>query len=141
MSIVYTGGTFDLFHSGHVNLLKRCKDIAGNGLVVVSLNTSEFIEKYKGTPPVCSDDERFAVVSACMYVDEVVWNIGGSDSKIAIEMVSPDYIVIGSDWAKKDYYSQMNFTQEWLDKKGIGLVYVPYTKNVSSTDIKKRISK
>lgn len=141
MNIVYTGGTFDLFHSGHVNLLKRCKEIAGNGIVVVSLNTSEFIEKYKGVAPVCSDEERFAVVSACMYVDEVVWNVGGQDSKIAIEMVSPDYIVIGSDWAKKDYYKQMGFDQEWLDERGIGLVYVPYTKTISSTDIKKRLGK
>lgn len=142
MSIVYTGGTFDLFHSGHVNLLKRCKDIAGiNGTVVVSLNTDDFIKQYKGLPPVCSDEERLSVVQSCRYVDEVLWNVGGKDSKIAIEMVSPDYIVIGSDWAKKDYYAQMNFTQEWLDEKGIGLVYVPYTKAVSSTDIKKRINK
>ena len=59
MSIVYTGGTFDLFHSGHVNLLKRCKDLAGDwGSVVVSLNTDEFIQQYKGKPPVCSTEER-----------------------------------------------------------------------------------
>jgi glycerol-3-phosphate cytidylyltransferase len=45
MAVVYTGGTFDLFHSGHVNLLRRCSEI---GTVVVSLNTDEFIEKYKG---------------------------------------------------------------------------------------------
>ena len=51
MPIVYTGGTFDLFHSGHVNLLKRCKDIAGsNGKVIVSLNQNDFIKKYKGKP-------------------------------------------------------------------------------------------
>ncbi len=43
MNVIYTGGTFDLFHSGHVNLLKRCREVAGNGLVVVSLNTDDFI--------------------------------------------------------------------------------------------------
>ena len=48
MPIVYTGGTFDLFHSGHVNLLKKCKEVAGiNGKVIVSLNTDEFIKKAK----------------------------------------------------------------------------------------------
>lgn len=140
MSIVYTGGTFDLFHSGHVNLLKRCKDVAGQyGSVVVSLNTDAFIQEYKGKPPVCSDAEREAVLLSCRYVDEVIMNVGGKDSRIAIEMVQPDYILIGSDWAKKDYYAQMGFDQDWLDERGIGLVYVPYTKEISSTKIKGRM--
>lgn len=140
MSIVYTGGTFDLFHSGHVNLLKKCKEVAGSyGSVVVSLNTDAFIQEYKGKPPVCSDAERKAVLLSCKYVDEVVMNVGGKDSKIAIEMVKPDYILVGSDWAKKDYYTQMGFDQDWLDERGIGLIYVPYTKEISSTSIKGRM--
>jgi glycerol-3-phosphate cytidylyltransferase len=141
-SIVYTGGTFDLFHSGHVNLLKRCREIAGeDGWVVASVNKGDFIEKFKGNPPVCSDVERAAVVLACQYVDEVVFNLGGEDSKISIELANPDYIVVGSDWAKKDYHAQMQFTQEWLDERGIGLVYVPYSRDISSTEIKRRMSK
>lgn len=140
MSIIYTGGTFDLFHSGHVNLLKRCKELAGQlGIVVVSLNTDEFIQQYKGKPPVCNTEERTAVLEACRYVDEVVLNVGGADSKIAIEIVKPDYIVIGSDWAKKDYYAQMGFSQDWLDERGIGLVYVPYTQTISTTKLKGRM--
>jgi glycerol-3-phosphate cytidylyltransferase len=140
MSIVYTGGTFDLFHSGHVNLLKKCREVAGqDGLVVVSLNTDAFIKEYKGKPPVCSDAEREAVLRACKYVDQVVMNVGGKDSRIAIEIVQPDYILIGSDWAKKDYYAQMGFDQDWLDERGIGLIYVPYTKDISSTNIKGRM--
>jgi glycerol-3-phosphate cytidylyltransferase len=140
MSVVYTGGTFDLFHSGHVNLLQRCKDIAGDlGTVVVSLNTDEFILEYKGKAPACTYEERKAVLEACQYVDKVVPNLGGTDSKISIQISEPDYIVIGSDWAQKDYYKQMSFDQEWLDSRGIGLVYVPYTKHVSSTTIKNRI--
>jgi glycerol-3-phosphate cytidylyltransferase len=140
MSIVYTGGTFDLFHSGHVNLLKRCREVAGQyGSVVVSLNTDAFIEEYKGKPPVCSDAEREAVLLSCRYVDEVIMNVGGKDSRISIDMVKPDYILIGSDWAKKDYYAQMGFDQDWLDERGIGLIYVPYTKEISSTSIKGRM--
>jgi glycerol-3-phosphate cytidylyltransferase len=139
MNKVYTGGTFDLFHSGHVNLLKRCREIAGNGEVIVSLNTDEFIEKYKNKRPICSYEERKYVLESCRYVDCVIPNVGGLDSKISIMMVEPNYIVIGSDWAKKNYYDQMNFTQEWLDSKNIGLIYVPYTKEISSTEIKKRL--
>jgi glycerol-3-phosphate cytidylyltransferase len=139
MNVVYTGGTFDLFHSGHVNLLKRCREIAGDGLVVVSLNTDDFILQFKNKKPVCSEDERAEVLLACRYVDRVVMNVGGADSKIAIDQVQPNYIVVGSDWAEKDYYSQMSFDQSWLDERGIGLVYVPYTKTISSTAIKGRM--
>ncbi len=138
--IVYTGGTFDLFHAGHVRLLKRCKELAGpGGEVVVSLNTDEFIESYKGKPPICSFEERAEALEACRYVDRVIPNVGGSDSTIAISQVAPDLIVIGSDWARRDYYTQMGFTQDWLDELGIGLAYIPYTQGVSSSEIKARI--
>jgi glycerol-3-phosphate cytidylyltransferase len=136
MPVVYTGGTFDLPHKGHYRLLKRAAEI---GTVVVALNTDEFIQSYKGRPPVLSYEERKEALLACRWVDEVVPNVGGTDSKIAIEMVQPDYIIIGSDWARKDYYLQMSFTQDWLDKRGIGLIYVPYTEGISTTDIKNRM--
>lgn len=139
-NIVYTGGTFDLFHSGHVNLLKRCREVAGiDGKVVVSLNTDDFIWQFKNKRPVCSELERSEVLLSCRYVDEVVMNVGGQDSKIAIDLVKPNYIVVGSDWAEKDYYLQMSFDQRWLNSRGIGLVYVPYTNSISSTLIKSRI--
>jgi glycerol-3-phosphate cytidylyltransferase-like family protein len=72
-------------------------------------------------------------------VRSVIPNEGGSDSKPAILSVKPDIIAIGDDWAKKDYYKQMNFTQEWLEEQGIVLVYIPYTRGISSSDIRKRI--
>ena len=135
---VYTGGTFDLFHSGHVNFLKRCQQIAGmDGQVVVALNTDRFIYDYKKKKPVLSFDQRKDVLESCKYVSEVVANVGGSDSKKTIEMVeSVDVIAIGSDWARKDYYAQMEFNQDWLDEKNISLIYIPYTKGISSTFIK-----
>ena len=74
-----------------------------------------------------------------MYVNEVIPNTGGRDSRPAIEKIKPDFIVVGSDWAKKDYYAQMGFTQKWLDDRGITLVYVPYTEGISSTILKERL--
>lgn len=133
----YTGGTFDCFHNGHVNFLRQCKAIADK--VVVSLNTDEFIKSYKGAGPIYSYEERKKVLEGCRYVDRVVPNIGGADSKPAILQVKPDFVIIGSDWAGKDYYKQMQFTQEWLDEQGIVLIYVPYTVNISTTDIKRRL--
>jgi glycerol-3-phosphate cytidylyltransferase len=133
---VYTGGTFDLLHAGHINFLKRCAEL---GSVTVSLNEDEFIEKYKGKRPIMSYREREAVLLGCRWVDRVVPNLGGIDSRISIALDSPDLIVIGSDWARRDYYAQMGFDQDWLDERGIGLCYIPYTQGISSTAIKERL--
>jgi glycerol-3-phosphate cytidylyltransferase len=133
---VYTGGTFDLFHSGHSNFLARCAEL---GEVIVSLNTDEFIEAYKGKAPIISYSDREAVLRSCRSVSEVIPNFGGADSKPSIEMIQPDIIAIGSDWARRDYYAQMGFDQDWLDARGISLIYIPYTEGISSTAIKARL--
>lgn len=107
--------------------------------MTVSLNTDEFIETYKGKPPVMSFAEREAVLLACRYVDAVIPNWGCEDSTIAIDLVKPDLVIIGSDWARRDYYKQMRFDQDWLDERGISLCYIPYTDGISTTELKKRI--
>lgn len=141
MARVYTGGTFDLFHSGHVDLLRVCRDLAGpTGEVIVALNTDDFVEEYKGSKPACSFNEREAVLGACRFVDDVVVNRSGSDSKPTIALVDPDYIVIGDDWATRDYYAQMGFTRSWLDERRIHLVYVARINPMSSTVTRKALS-
>jgi glycerol-3-phosphate cytidylyltransferase len=133
---IYTGGTFDLLHKGHVEFLKRCSEF---GSVTVALNTDEFIKEYKGQAPVMTYEERKAVLEACRFVDKVIPNRGGANSKPSIMAVMPDMIIIGSDWAVRDYHKQMGFTQSWLDERSIMLCYIPYTQGISSTDIKKRL--
>ena len=138
--VVYTGGTFDIVHSGHVKFLEQCRKIAGvDGKVVVALNADEFIKAYKGKPPVMTYLERKEVLLGLRAVDQVVPNRNGADSKPTILDVGPDFIVIGSDWAKKDYYAQMGFSQAWLDNLQITLIYVPYTEGISTTDLKRRV--
>lgn len=134
---VYTGGTFDLPHAGHVNFLKKCAQL---GSVYVALNTDDFIEQYKGKPPVMSFDERLEVITEYRSVYGVISNDSGADSKQTILEIKPDIIAIGSDWARKDYYKQMGFTQDWLDQQGISLIYIPYTQGISSTEIKRRLA-
>lgn len=133
---IYTGGTFDLLHSGHVNFLNRCSEL---GEVIVALNTDEFIESYKGKPPIMNYAEREAVLNALESVYDVIPNRGGADSRISIEIEDPDIVAIGSDWARKNYYKQMMFDQDWLDERGIALLYIPYTQGISTTDIKGRL--
>ena len=135
--VLYTGGTFDLFHFGHINFLKQCKNIADE--VVVSLNTDDFVERFKGGKPILNYKEREKSVRYCKYVDSVIKNVSDEDSRACILTVKPSIIAIGDDWAHKDYYKQMCFDQAWLDDNQITLVYIPYTKGISTTEIKQRI--
>jgi glycerol-3-phosphate cytidylyltransferase len=135
--ILYTGGTFDLPHYGHLNFLKQCSKIADE--IIVSLNTDEFIYEYKKNYPIMNYEERKKTLEFFPYIHKVIPNIGGIDSKPAIVSVKPDFIAIGDDWAKKDYYKQMQFTQEWLDENNIVLIYLAYTTGISSSEIKNRI--
>ena len=137
--ILYTGGTFDLFHYGHMEFLKACKKISSK--VVVSLNTDAFVESYKGSAPILQYWQRQASIRNYDNEIDVVENIGGADSKPAILSVNPDIIAIGDDWCCRDYYEQMSFTREWLQEQNILLVYIPYTKDISTTKIKDKILK
>lgn len=138
---VYTGGTFDLFHYGHVRLLRECRDVAGvDGLVVVALNTDAFITAYKGHPPTVPYEGRAEVLEACRYVDMVIENVGGADSRAAIVEAKPDIIVVGSDWQHRNYHAQMGFTPAWLEEFGIEIRYVPYTDGVSSSAIRRKLA-
>jgi glycerol-3-phosphate cytidylyltransferase len=144
MPNVYTGGTFDLFHEGHVELLRSCKRLAGDGLVIVALNTDEFIKRFKATGPVQTYRERKAVLESCRYVDFVIPNIGQEDSRKTIESISLengeiDVIAIGSDWAGRDYYGQMGFTKEWLDERDFILIYIDRRTGMSTTKIKEKL--
>lgn len=149
MPNIYTGGTFDLFHEGHVELLRSCKRLAGDGKVVVALNTDEFIARFKSGPPVQSFRERKLVLESCRYVDLVIPNIGEEDSRDTIVEACRvlhsmgediiEVIAIGSDWAGRDYYGQMGFTKEWLDENDLILIYIDRRTGMSTTKIKEKL--
>lgn len=102
----------------------------------MAVNTDEFVEAYKGQPPVFTYSERRDLIQAMGY--EVVANPSAGRETIA--MVEPDVIAIGSDWARRDYYAQIDVTQDFLDRRGISMVYIPYTPNISTSEIKRRLS-
>lgn len=139
---VLTLGTFDLFHKGHVNLLKRCREIAGpDGEVFVALNSDEFVEAFKHHAPVVNLKDRWAVVAACRHVDRVMVNsqtAAGSSAAPTIDLAKPDVIVVGSDWEGRDYLGQLGIEQDYLNAHRITVRFVPYTQGISSTAIRER---
>lgn len=135
MSRVYVGGTFDLFHLGHVRLLSRASEI---GPVTVSLNRDDFAARYK-RPPILTLAERYEVVASCMFVDRVIINQGDEDSKPAIRTAGAQVIVHGDEWPRPSLLKQMALTERWLDANRIELRQLPYTALMSTTDVIRRI--
>ena len=138
--IVATAGTFDLFRVGHVNLLRRCRVLAGDeGEVVVILNLDDFVERYKGKRPVIGYQERAEVLRSCRYVDVVIPNVGGEDLKPVLNELRPDVLAVGSDWQDRDYHKQITASPGWLRGRGINLRFFPYTTSESSSLIRGRL--
>lgn len=128
-----TIGTFDVPHVGHASFLRKCEVFADR--VIVGVNTDEFVARYKGQPPLYRTTERLALIAELGY--PVVRN--QSAGRELIEQIEPDVLAIGSDWARKDYYAQIDVDQDFLDSRGIALVYIPYTAGISSSSIKDRV--
>lgn len=130
--VVLTIGTFDCTHIGHAHLFRFCEQF---GKVIVGVNSDEFVEKYKKRSTLFTYDERAELIERLGYT--VVKN--DSAGKELIDQVKPDFIIIGSDWLRKDYLSQIDVTPNYLDLHNISLVYTPYFKGISTTDIKERV--
>lgn len=137
---VLTIGTFDLLHPGHVALLERCVEFGGpRAHVSVGVNTDDFILRYKGRYPVMSLVERLEMLRAIRWVDEVLINKGNEDCRPLVEEVAPDLLVVGSDWVGRDYMAQTKLSREFLEKRNIGLLFLPYTEGISTTALRARL--
>lgn len=136
---IYTGGTFDPVHAGHVKFFRDIKTLFPQSYLVVVLNQDDFIESYKGYKPKFSYEERKKLLLSVEYINGVIPNEGGADSTITILKVKPQLIVIGNDWLERDYCKQMGFTAKWLTEHQIALLYLPLLEGISNTEIKKRV--
>jgi bifunctional ADP-heptose synthase (sugar kinase/adenylyltransferase) len=104
--------------------------------VIVGVNSDEFVMEYRGNPALYTEQERADLIAALGYQ---IW-INNGPGRETIFAVKPDILAIGSDWARKDYYNQIDISQDELDELDIMLLYVPYTAGISSTSLKDRLS-
>jgi len=126
---VYIGGVFDLFHIGHLNLLKRANEL---GDVYVGVLTDEAASRYKPRP-VIPLDERIAIIKAIRYVTDAFPQYDTDPTLHGeIQLIEPDILLHGDDW------NQVG-GQQYMESRGRRTIFLPYTKGISSTDIKKRI--
>jgi glycerol-3-phosphate cytidylyltransferase len=123
-----TFGVFDLFHIGHLNLLRRAKDLCNTLLVCIS--TDEYVEAVKGRTPVIPWHERRDIVSAIKYVDTVGAQTLQFGKREAVLAANPDVIFVGSDWEGKAWDGQ---------NLGVPVVYLPYTEHISTTKLRAKL--
>jgi len=133
--IVYVIGVFDLFHSGHVELLRRAKKIGDK--LIVAVNGDDMVAEYKRRPYL-SEKERLNVVEACKYVDEA-FIIKTFDNKEPILKHGINIIVHGDDWKGDSYLQQIRLTTDFILEHGIELVFLPYTQGISTSELIQRI--
>jgi len=126
-SIGYTTGVFDLFHIGHLNILRRAKENCD--YLIVGVSTDELVQSYKDKAPIISYSERKAIVEAIRYVDKVV----PQETLNKIEAHSRlkfNILFQGDDWKKSPVYTE---TEKRFREIGVEIVMFPYTKGTSST--------
>lgn len=132
MIIGYTTGVFDLFHVGHLNILKRAKEQCD--YLIVGVTVDELVA-YKGKKAFVPYEERRAIVEAIKYVDQVVPQ-ASMDKMAAWEALHFDRMFVGDDWKGTDIW---NNWEEVFAKVGVEVVYFPYTKQTSSSQLREAL--
>jgi glycerol-3-phosphate cytidylyltransferase len=123
----YTTGVFDLFHIGHLNILRRAKEQCE--YLIVGVSTDELVQSYKHKTPVVPFEERFAIVEAIRYVDKVVPQIS-MDKSDAWNVLHFDAVFHGDDWKGSSMYNEV---EEKMREIGVELVFLPHIAGTSST--------
>ena len=130
--IGYTQGTFDMFHIGHLNLLKQAKERCE--ILIVGVNSDELVKEYKNKVPVIGQAERAEILRSIKYVDEVI--LCNTLDKLAIyEKVHFDAIFIGDDWKGNPRWTR---TEEEMRSVGAEVIYLSHTQGISSTMLRTR---
>jgi glycerol-3-phosphate cytidylyltransferase len=125
--IGYTTGVFDLFHIGHLNILKRAKEQCD--YLIVGVSTDELVKEYKNKVPIIPYNERKSIVEAIRYVDKVVPQ-ETRDKLAAWEKYRFDKMFVGDDWKGSELFNNLEVK---FKTRNVDIIYFPYTKGTSST--------
>jgi glycerol-3-phosphate cytidylyltransferase len=133
--IGYTAGCYDLFHIGHMNLLRRAKEACD--YLIVGVNSDEAMYSYKKKRPVIPEDERVSIVRGLRCVDEVVL-VTDTDKYEAYKKHKYDVIFVGDDHKGEPKWVEL---EKKLAKKGSRVHYFGYTKHISSSKLRENLKK
>jgi glycerol-3-phosphate cytidylyltransferase len=138
MKVGYTTGVFDLFHIGHLNILKNAKAMCDK--LIVGCTTDEVVFHKKNKTPIVPFYERVEILESVKYVDLVVTQDLDSyqDKMVAWDNYKFDTIFVGSDWKGTDKWVEL---EKKLANKKASIIYFPYTKSTSSTKITEVLNK
>ncbi|HAV26855.1 MAG TPA: glycerol-3-phosphate cytidylyltransferase [Lachnospiraceae bacterium] len=127
----YTQGVYDMFHIGHLNLLNNARDLCEH--LIVGVNSDELVTQYKHKLPVIPEEERRLIVANIKAVDacEIVDTL---DKVENYKRFHYDVVFIGDDWKGNARWTQ---TEKDLAPYGVDVVYLPHTKGVCSTELRK----
>ena len=131
--IGYTAGVYDLFHIGHLNLLKNAKGMCDK--LIVGVTTDDLVT-YKGKHAMIPFEDRLEIIRSIKYVDAVVPQSDMDKLKMC-KKVGASILFVGDDWYGTDKWEKY---EEEFKVEGIKIVYFPYTKGVSSTLINKALT-
>mgnify|MGYP000413087565 FL=1 len=134
----YTCGVFDLFHVGHLNLLERCKEMCD--ILIVGVCDDRDVTEIKKKQPVYPESQRVRILNALKVVDraELVTIAETNDKILALKRFKFDVLFSGDDWKGSERYLM---TERQFAEYGASIEYLPYTKGISTTDIKNKMKK
>lgn len=129
----YTTGVFDMFHIGHLNILRQAKEQCEH--LIVGVSTDELVESYKHKTPIIPYNERRAILEAIKYVDEVVAQ-EDRDKIAAFNKFRFNAMFVGDDWKGNPLFEKV---ENYLLSHNSCVVYFPYTQGTSSTILRDKL--
>lgn len=134
MNIGYTTGVYDLFHIGHLNLLRNARNLCDRLIVGVTVDD---LVSYKNKKSVIPFPERIEIVRSCRYVDAAVPQ-EDLDKFETWKKIRFDTLFVGDDWYKSDRWQEL---EGKFSEVGVRVIYFPYTKGTSSTLINETLTR